>query len=69
MRKEYFYNSFLAKAPSIELTLCPACARQFYNSKGQHIRRSHTWQSEQDICTYCNIRYGFDYLITDIERD
>lgn len=69
MEKEYFYSRPTAKEQSIELTLCPICAKQFYGSKKHHIRRSRIWQSQRDVCTYCNIRYGFDYLITDIDLD
>lgn len=52
---------------TIELTLCPVCAQQFYSSGFHHIRRASAWQAERDICTYCNIRYGVDFLISRVE--
>lgn len=48
----------------MELCLCPTCASQFYNSPNHFIRRVDPFQKYKDICTYCNYRYGFDYLIT-----
>ena len=54
-------------AKTIELTLCPVCAKQFYSSGFHHIHRASAWQAKRDICTYCNIRYGVDFLISRIE--
>lgn len=48
----------------IELCLCSICAEQFYRSKYHHIERVDKKQKVKELCTYCNVRHGFDYRIT-----
>ena len=47
----------------IQLSLCDACARQFYSSPGHVVRRTKMNQSIKETCTYCGQRKGFDYMI------
>ena len=46
------------------LCLCRTCAKNFYGSGAFVLRRVNADQTEQDTCTYCNSRKGFDYEIT-----
>ena len=46
------------------LCLCRTCAENFYGSGAFVLRRVNADQTEQDTCTYCNSRKGFDYEIT-----
>lgn len=46
------------------LCLCPVCAAQFYNSPGHIIRRVDPLSRRKDDCTYCQVRKGYDYLIS-----
>ena len=48
----------------IELTLCPSCAKQFYNAHNTSICRANHYQMERDICSYCSIRTGWDYIVS-----
>lgn len=52
-----------SKANTMELCLCPICAGTYYNTPGYRVRRSEPNQTKKDKCTYCNVRYGYDYLI------
>ena len=47
----------------IELCLCACCANQFYSSPGFYIERIDPYQVDKDVCTFCNYRPGFDYLV------
>lgn len=49
---------------ALELTLCPVCASQFYNSPQHYIERINLSQAGKEQCTYCNVRFGWDYRIT-----
>ncbi|WMJ22927.1 type II toxin-antitoxin system PemK/MazF family toxin [Paludicola sp. MB14-C6] len=48
----------------IELTLCPTCAHQFYESSQHFIKRTKPLQRVKERCTYCNVRMGYDFTIT-----
>lgn len=50
-------------ASTMELCLCTTCAGVYYNTPGYRVRRSKPNQIQKDRCTYCNVRYGYDYLI------
>jgi len=50
------------------LCLCAACAHQFYESPGHRVRRADRKQSVKDRCDFCNYRYGFDYIVINIEK-
>lgn len=47
----------------ILITLCAACAAQFYNADVCRIRRADPLQIQKDECTYCGCRRGYDYLL------
>ena len=46
------------------LCLCAVCAAQFYHNPECRIKRADLQQEERELCMYCNVRQGFDYLIT-----
>lgn len=48
---------------SMTLCLCPACAAQFFNSPEHIIRRVNPLNTVKESCTYCQVRYGYDYTI------
>lgn len=45
----------------ILMSLCPLCAKPFYESENYYIKRAE--QKEKEICMFCNIRKGQEYLI------
>jgi len=45
------------------LCLCSVCAQQFYDSPGHVIRRVNPGQKHKELCTYCNVRTGFDFEV------
>jgi len=47
----------------LTLCLCSACAQQFYDSPSNVIRRVDPDQKHKELCTYCNVRTGFDFEI------
>lgn len=47
-----FYNNCVDEASLT--TLCPICLDSFQGATKQKIK---------DVCTYCQIRYGFDYYV------
>ncbi len=51
------------KVHTMELCLCSICAGAYYNTPGYRVRRSNHEQQKKEKCTYCNVRYGYDYLI------
>ena len=53
----------------MEICLCSRCANQFYNSPKHFIKRANPFQTEKEPCTYCNYRYGYDFLIFDLADD
>ena len=44
-------------------TLCPICLDSSQGAKGVRVRRADPKQKIKDVCTYCQIRYGFDYYV------
>jgi len=46
------------------LTLCHACAQQFYDSPEHKIRRADYNQVVLDECDYCTVRRGYNFIIT-----
>lgn len=56
--------AMISKSNVMELTLCPCCANQFYNSPEHSIRRLDPYQFDKENCTFCGIRSGWDYVIT-----
>ena len=58
------FNSIRNKAnSSFELCLCGRCLADFKSIKEYKIERINIEQTEKDICTFCNTRMGFDYVI------
>ena len=49
---------------SMTLCLCPICAAQFFNSSEHIIRRINPLNTVKESCTYCQVRSGYDYIIT-----
>lgn len=47
------------------LTLCPACASQFYRMKDHYIKRLDMEQNVKEECCYCCVRRGYDFLVFD----
>ena len=45
------------------LCLCPICAVDFYLSGKYTIRKADEMQVVKDICTYCQVRRGMDYIL------
>lgn len=47
----------------IVMTLCPRCAKPFYESEEHYIKRADVHQRLKDLCMFCSVRQGYDYLI------
>ena len=45
------------------ICLCPTCRENFEITGSYRIRRANYQQTVKEICTYCQIRYGFDYYV------
>jgi len=45
------------------LCLCSVCAQQFYDSPNHVIRRVDPGQKHKELCTYCNVRTGYDFEV------
>ena len=54
------------RSATIELCLCPTCARAFYNSPHHFIRRINPFQTVLEPCTFCSDRNGYDFLVFDL---
>ena len=52
------------KQNGLIMVLCQTCAQVFYDSPYHNIRRADPTQTLKEHCTYCNVRDGFDYVIT-----
>ena len=48
----------------MEICLCSKCARAFYDIPSYKIMRKDPYQANKDLCTYCNSRFGYDFLIS-----
>lgn len=48
----------------MELCLCPTCASTFYATSSFRIYRKDLYQVNREICTFCNVRLGYDFLIS-----
>ena len=57
-------NRKTARTNRITVVLCPSCAKSFYNSiENEFIRRVDPYQAEKEVCSYCGLRLGWDYII------
>jgi mRNA interferase MazF len=45
------------------LSLCPACAQQFYDSPEHFIKRADYTQTIKDECDFCQQRRGYSFII------
>ena len=52
------------KQEEMELCLCTVCASAFYSIPSYRIVRKDFDQKVKDVCTYCNCRLGYDFLIS-----
>lgn len=48
----------------MEICLCPSCASTFYDIPSYKIIRKDPYQVDKELCTYCNSRLGYDFLIS-----
>ena len=48
-------------------TLCPICLDSFQGAKGVRVRRADPKQKIKDVCTYCQIRYGFYFFVQPVK--
>ena len=46
------------------LSLCPVCRSEFFSIPENILRRVDPLQTEKELCDKCQVRYGYDYLIT-----
>lgn len=53
------------RSQDMELCLCSVCAAAFFNAQGYIIRQKDRQQICTDTCTMCQVRQGFDYIITE----
>ena len=47
----------------MELCLCQKCASAFYAIPTNKVIRKDPYQTDRDLCTFCNSRLGYDFLI------
>lgn len=57
-------NERKMKEPMV-LCLCRRCLNDFRENEDSIIKRVDPNQIEQDTCTFCGQRRGYDYIITD----
>lgn len=48
---------------AVIMSLCSVCASNFRNTDAYNLCRLDPGQIKKDVCTYCNQRRGFDYVI------
>ncbi len=56
------------KYEEMELSLCPNCAKQFFDSGHYILKRVNVLKNEKSTCCYCNVRSGNDYRIINKEK-
>jgi mRNA interferase MazF len=52
------------KESPLLMTLCAACADGYFNCSEYKIRRADYKQQFKEPCTVCNVRTGFDFLVS-----
>lgn len=50
------------------ICLCPICRENFEITGTYRIRRANYQQTVKEICTYCQIRMGYDYYVTPVSE-
>ena len=54
----------LGRVDGMLVSLCSTRAKNFYHTvEDGFIRRLNPYQVEKDVCTYCGLRFGWDYII------
>ena len=46
----------------LQMTLCGICASEFCSAK-KYLKRVDYNQEYKEVCTYCDVRQGWDYLV------
>ena len=54
-----------SRKKTFEACLCPTCLSNFFETHNYIIHRIDKFQTEKDVCTYCQQRLGYDYRIID----
>lgn len=49
--------------PKLTLCLCGACADIFHSTGAFSLRKAQPEQAEQEVCAYCGLRPGMEYVI------
>lgn len=49
------------------ICLCAGCRQNFQEADGYRLRRARYPQETKDVCTYCQTRYGYDYILEPLE--
>jgi len=45
------------------MTLCPNCRSDYQNTNEYYIQRIDPTQIIKESCTYCSVKFGYDYEI------
>ena len=53
---------------NLTICLCRTCANNFYGTGAYYLKRTNPIEVEKGICTYCNRRMGFDYMLIERKR-
>lgn len=56
------------KPRAMSVCLCGACVNNFYGTGDYYLKRINPYEVEKGICTYCNQRLGFDYMVVERRR-
>ncbi len=46
------------------LSLCFRCRNDYKSLPENMIKRANPYQTKKDICDVCQVKYGYDYIIT-----
>lgn len=53
------------KPKAMSVCLCGACANNFNGTGEYYLKRINPYEAEKGICTYCNQRLGFGYMVVE----
>ena len=48
------------------ICLCHTCRENFEATGSYRIRRARRRQAVKEVCTYCQMRMGYDYYVTPV---
>ena len=51
------------KPKAMCVCLCSTCANNFYGTGDYYLQRVNPYESQKGVCTYCNQRLGFEYMV------